>query len=101
MRYAKCNTLEEDQYHMTSLICRFIKKKKLAHRTDWWLSEAGGEGVGEESKGTNLQIQSKHQGNVMCSTVITVNSTVLYMRKLLRVDLRSSHHQKKRIQNCV
>ena len=36
----------------------------------------------------------------MYSMVTVFNNTVLYIGKLLRVDLKSSHHEKKHVTMC-
>lgn len=39
-------------------------------------------------------IRLTNPGDVMCTTVTIVNNVVLYILKLLRVDLKSSPHKK-------
>lgn len=46
-------------------------------------------------KGTNSQLPNKKVWEVMYSIVTTVN-TILHIWKLLRVDFKSSHHEKKK-----
>ena len=40
-------------------------------------------------------------GDVIFGMVAIVNNTVLYILKLLRVDIKSSHHKKKFVINYV
>ena len=43
---------EKDKYCMVSLICGFSEKlKSRIPRTDWWLPEARGGGLGKVSEG--------------------------------------------------
>ena len=63
-----------------------------------------GWGVGEMGEGGQKVQTSSYRinksWNVMCSVVTVVNNTVLYVWKLLRVDLKCSRHKKKKLTLC-
>ena len=99
---------------MVSEINQIVKKPLLIYLTymwNWPLSsqktlienrlivarsrgvESGGNGC-RRSKGTSFQLQNKCHGDIMYNMVNIVNNTVVYIWKLLRVYLKSSHHKK-------
>ena len=67
-------------------------------RVEWWLPGAGGDGNGEMYvKGYKFSIIWRISSeDLMFSMVTIVNNTVLHTWKLLRVDLKCSHHLKRK-----
>ena len=81
---------------MISLICRSFKNKQNELRYGEQIDDWGGRGkIGEGGQKVQTSIYNISRGDVMYSMVTIVNNTVVYIWKLLKIDLKSSHHEKK------
>lgn len=68
------------------------KQQWNPQRTDWWLPEVADK-MGEGGQKALTVIKWMSPEDIMYSMLNIVDNTVLYIWKVLRVNLKSSHHK--------